>query len=181
MCVWDHCPFGTPNAPMTQISWLMILGLPEGFGDNPPSLFHLLSSELHPLTTAPHHDTATTMPYRRYGVLGVKGLTFYPPNILLLIVAKQFFIWTQIYSLQNTFSLSMWSVANCSQALRYCVWIKGFFLAQQPFSPWMMQNRLDCWHCPFVFQQLLIHCRLAFRCFLLNIDHPDNFSFSRRW
>ena len=39
--------------------------------------------------TAPHHNTSSTMLGSRWGVLAVKGLTFSPPDILLLIVANQ--------------------------------------------------------------------------------------------
>lgn len=35
------------------------------------------------------HDTTSTMLETGYGVLGVKSLTFFPLNILLLIVATQ--------------------------------------------------------------------------------------------
>ena len=35
MCVWDHCPVGTPNCTQEPIFWRMILDFPEEFGDNP--------------------------------------------------------------------------------------------------------------------------------------------------
>ena len=44
MCFWNHRPVGTPNCTQEPNAWLMILGFPEEFGNNPPStLFHLLS------------------------------------------------------------------------------------------------------------------------------------------
>ena len=66
---------------------------------------------------SPRHNTTSTMLNNRYGVLKVKSLTFSPPNILLLILAKQL-NGVGVF-LQNVFSLSMCSAANFSRALRW--------------------------------------------------------------
>ena len=69
-----------------------------------------------------------------YVVLGIKGLSLSPPNILLLIMAKQL----NLCFIQKSFSLSMWSAENFHQALRCRV----FFLAWQPLSPWQYKTCL---------------------------------------
>ena len=53
------------------------------------SIYFVQSSRSTGSKSAPQYNTASTMPDSRYGVLGVKGLTFSFPNLLLLIVAKQ--------------------------------------------------------------------------------------------
>ena len=55
----------------------MVSGIPEEFGENPPSsLFHLLSLEhkIHWQQNSPQHNTTSTMLDYGYGVLQVKGL-----------------------------------------------------------------------------------------------------------
>ena len=87
-------------------------------------------------------NTTSTMFDSRSGVLGVKGLTFSPPSILLFIVAQELqfcFMWPQRLPSRRFFSLSTWSAANFSPALRWpgstpTVWSQGFFLPQQPLS-----------------------------------------------
>ena len=102
----------------------------------------------------------------RYSVLGVKGLTLSPPNISLVIVAKWLnfcFIWPQ-----KAFSLSMWSAANFSWALRCRFWSKGFLLAWQPLRPWRFLKHAWLWTLLPVFHQLLFHRRPAFWWFLVD-------------
>ena len=80
--------------------------------------------------------------------------------------------------LQKAFSLSTWSSADFSWALRYLVWCEGFFLAQQSVSLWRSKTRLtadtvtcppvtstslwfsvDCWPpWPILSQQQVIVC-----------------------
>ena len=53
------------------------------------SIYFLESSRSSGSKTAPLHNTTSTMLDSRYGVLGVKGFTFSPLKISLLIVAKK--------------------------------------------------------------------------------------------
>ena len=134
------------------IFWLMVVGFPEEFGDNPPSwLFYVLSLEqqIHWQQNSPHST-----------VLGVGCLTFSPTNILLLIVLNSpvFISSDQRVFLQKVFSLSIWSAANFSWALRCLVLARVSFLhsslsAHELKHPWL-------WAMTPVFQQLLIYCRL---------------------
>lgn len=76
----------------TTFFWLRTLGFPEEFGDNPPSLFSLLS--LKRQFTAPQYENHML----DNSVLVVKSLTFSPPNIRVLAVVWQLsscFIWLQ--------------------------------------------------------------------------------------
>ena len=77
--------------------------------------------------------------------------------------------------LQKVFTLSLWSAANFSPALRFHVWIKSFFLTQQPLSHVGVKHTW-LWTLTAVFQQLLSHCTIAFGGFWLTLDHPDQFS-----
>ena len=56
--------------------------------------------------------------------------------------------------LHTVFSLSTWSAANFSWALRCCIRSKGFFFSRQPLSPWWCKT-LWLWTQTPVLQQLL--------------------------
>ena len=122
------------------------------------SIYFVQSSRSTGSKSAPQYNTASTMPDSRYGVLGVKGLTFSFPNLLLLIVAKQLhFLFHMIrVFLQKVFFLSMLSAADIGWALRCPVWIKDFFLALQPPAHVDVKHTW-LWTLTAVFQQLLIH------------------------
>ena len=115
MCLGLFSCWNTQLHPRPSLL-LMILGFSEEYGDNPPSsLFHLLPlkhwihSERKPVPQ--HNTTTTTMLHSGFGVLGVKGLTFSPPNMLLLIVAKQqqfCYIWPQRFFLFWWFLVDSW-------------------------------------------------------------------------
>ena len=76
-----------------------------------------------PLAAATQRNTTRTMLDSRCGVLGVKGLTFFPPEQIAAHCGKnrKFFVssYHKVF-LQKVFFffLSMWSAANFSRALR---------------------------------------------------------------
>lgn len=62
MCVYDHCPVGTPNWARDSTSWLMTSCFSEEFGHNPPSpLFPGQPERLHTIMASPPHLTVGTM------------------------------------------------------------------------------------------------------------------------
>ena len=83
----------------------------------------------------PQHDAATPVLHGWDGVLRLASLPLFPPNITMVIMAKQlFFIFS---SNQRTFLQKLWSFA-CAFATRslaclWRFWSSGFFLAEWPF------------------------------------------------
>ena len=80
----------------------------------------------------PQHDAATPMPHSWDGVLRLAGLPLFPPNIMMVIMAKQLYFCfirpedispkSMILQLQTVVWLFLW-----------WFWSSGFFLAEWPF------------------------------------------------
>ena len=144
---------------------ITFLELPTAPKTPPSSSFHLLSFYCSRSTgskTGPQHNTAATM-IDRYGALAVKGLTFSPPNILLLIVTKQlsyFFHLTTEFSSRRLFSLFMSSAENFSRVLRR----EGEFLERGGSSSWSKTHlTVDTVTClPGASNSLLTCCLVVF-------------------
>ena len=137
---WDHCPTGIPNCPQHSIFWRMSFSFPE-------EMILLLSYSTFFLwgtrPTAPQHNSIPTMLHSRCGVLGVKGLIFCPPNILL--VNNYFFfclIWPQGFPPEGFFFVHM--MGRKLQSSFKMPRLEGFFLARQPLSSCWCKNTLDC-------------------------------------
>ena len=136
MCIWDHCHVGTPHSTHDPTFWLMVFGSPEEFGDNPPSsLFHLAAKQLHSIILPAPCLTVGLV------FLGLKAspsllqtncCALWPNNLVFVSGYHRFFL--------QVFSLSIWSAANYSRALRCHVWSKGWFPAQQPLSMLMLHT-----------------------------------------
>lgn len=90
MCVWEDFPHGTPNCVQVPIIQLLIGGETEQFGQSPSSLFHPLCTmyQHHWQQNSPDCDATITMLDICYSVLRFESLTFTPPHIPLIIVAK---------------------------------------------------------------------------------------------
>ena len=82
----------------------------------------------------PQHDAATDVLHSWYGVLRLASLPLYPPNITMVIMAKQFY-----FCFIRGRSLFPCTVANRSLAFLWQFWSNGFFLAERPFR--LCQNR----------------------------------------
>ena len=83
----------------------------------------------------PQHDASTPMLHGWDGVLQLAILPLFPPNITMVIMAKQFyfcFIRPEGIS-PKVRSLSSRAVANRSLAFLWRFWSNGFFLAERPF------------------------------------------------
>ena len=101
----------------------------------------------------------------RYGVLGVKDITFSPP----IILAKQLsicFILPQIFAPEG-FTLSMWSAANFSWALRCCIWNKILFISSS------LSAHVDVKH---AWRRTWTPAVFIGDCFWLTLDRPNHFS-----
>ena len=94
--------------------------------------YFLYSTRCNGRKTAPQHNTTTTMLDSRYGVLGVKRLTFSLPNIWLVTVAKQLniffffeFHWTRIFlqgfSIVRVISSKLQLSFKLEEGLLYCM------------------------------------------------------------
>ncbi|KAK6324312.1 hypothetical protein J4Q44_G00066510 [Coregonus suidteri] len=83
----------------------------------------------------PQHDAATPVLHGWDGVLRLASYPLFPPNITMVIMAKQFYFCfiRQRPSLQKVRSLSPCAAANHSLAFLWRFWSSGFFLAEQPF------------------------------------------------
>ena len=81
----------------------------------------------------PQHDAATPVLHRWDGVLQLASLVLFPPNITMVIMAKQFYFCFYQTFLQKVQSLSPCAVANRSLAYLWRFWSSGFFLAEWPF------------------------------------------------
>ena len=82
----------------------------------------------------PQHDAANPVLHGWDGVLRLASLPLFPPNIKMVIMAKQFYFSSdQRTFLQKLNILSPCAVANRSLALLWRFWSSGFFLAERPF------------------------------------------------
>ena len=82
----------------------------------------------------PQHDAATSMLHGWDGVLWLANLPLYPPNITMVIMAKQFyfrFIRPEDISPKSMIFVSMCSCKPLSFLWRF--WSSGFFLSERPF------------------------------------------------
>ena len=151
MCIWDHCHVGTPTCTIDPIFWLMTLGFSEEFGDSPPSsLFHLLSLEQQVAAKQPHSIIlpSPVLLDSRCGVLGVKGLTFAPPNIAAHYGQTNQFLFhlTTEVSSRKFFSLSMWSAAKLQLSFKLQRLEQGICSYMAASRTIMMQNTPKCGH-----------------------------------
>ena len=83
----------------------------------------------------PQHDAATPVLYSWGGVLRLTSFPLFPPNITMVIMAKQFyfcFIRPEDIYQKSTIFVPMCS-SNRSLAFLWRFWSSGFFLAEQPF------------------------------------------------
>ena len=89
--------------------------------------------------TPPQHDAATPVLHGWDGVLRLASLNLFPPNITMVIMAKQFYFCVirpeDISPKSTIFSPS--AVANRSLAFLWQFWSSGFFLAERPFRLWL--------------------------------------------
>jgi hypothetical protein len=83
----------------------------------------------------PQHDAATLVLQGWDGVLRLASLPLFPPNITMVIMAKQVYFVSsdQRIFLQKVLSLSPFAVANRSLAFLWRFWSSGFFLDEGPF------------------------------------------------
>ena len=85
--------------------------------------------------STPQHDADTPVLHGWDGVLQLASLPLFPPNIMMVIMAKQFYfclIKPETF-LQKVRSLSPCAVANRSLAFSWQFWSSGLFLAEPPF------------------------------------------------
>ncbi|KAL1006223.1 hypothetical protein UPYG_G00069460 [Umbra pygmaea] len=94
----------------------------------------------------PQHDAATPVLHSLDGVLQLASFPLFPPNITMVIMAKQlnFVSSDQRTFVQKVQSLSPCTLANHSLAIVWWFWSSGFFLTERPF-------RL-CWYRPCVIE-----------------------------
>ena len=80
----------------------------------------------------PQHDASTPVLHGWDGVVRLASLPLFPPNIMMVIMAKQFyfcFIRPEDISPKSMIC----AIANCSLAFLWQFWSSGFFLAERPF------------------------------------------------
>ena len=96
----------------------------------------------------PQHDAATPVHHCWDGILRLASLRLFPPNITMVIMAKQFYFCfiRPVYNFSKIRYVSTCAVANCSLAFLWQFWSSGFFLAVQTFR--LCQYR-TCFYCGY--------------------------------
>ena len=155
MCVWDRCPFGTPNCNQDRIFRLMTWGFLKESGDNSPS-------------AKQPHSMILPAPCLTVGLilLGLKAL----PS-LLQTYCRSLFVSSDQSFLQEGFFFGH----KESWVLRCLIWSKGFCLARQPLSSYWCKTHLTVDTDP-----CLPAASNSLHCFLV-LDDPDQFFLSSRW
>lgn len=85
MCIWYHCPVGTQVSNCTFKVKLKNSKVTFQY-----SIYFVQRTSATGSSTYPKHDAATTILDSLYSVLGFQSFNFTPPNLSLVIVAKQF-------------------------------------------------------------------------------------------
>ena len=107
----------------------------------------------------PKHYAATPVHHCWDGILRLASLRLFPPNITMVIMAKQFYFCfiRPEYNSSKIRYMSPCAVANCSLAFLWQFWSSGFFLAEQPFQVMSRRQNVSpswaVWHLrgPMVF------------------------------
>ena len=85
---WGHCPFGRPICDCCLEMLLQHIHIIVLSHD---SIYFVKCTRPSCSKTPPQHDTATSMLHDWNGVLQLASLPFFPPNITMVIMAKQFY------------------------------------------------------------------------------------------
>ena len=93
---WSHCPFGRPICDQALTSWLMSWDVASIYPHKnylPHDAIYFVKCTSPSCSIAPtQHDAATPVLHDWDGVLRVLSLPLSPPNITMVIMAKQFYI-----------------------------------------------------------------------------------------
>ena len=129
----------------------------------------------------PQHDAVTPVLQGMDGVLRLVSLPLFPPNIMMVIMAKQFyfcFIRPQEISPNSTIFVPMCSCKPQSGFL-WRFWSSGFFLAEWPFRLCRYRTRftVDIDTCFFQHLHKVICCCSGID---LHISHQSTFIHRRQ-
>ena len=128
-----HCPFGRPICNQALTSWLMSWDVVSIYPPNllpHDAIYFVKYTSPSCSKVPPQHDAATLVLHGWDGVLRLASLPHFPPNITMVIMAKQFYFFQQTRG-QKVRSLS--PCANRSLAFLWRFWSSGFFLAERAF------------------------------------------------